>query len=182
MSQRLKSAIVGVICLSTISFAGEVLHPFMAVGWFTLVQSGIEPAQKADYLSALFDSPLLKAYVCAAFAVMMGFVFGALSGAEKRFLPNMLFSVVAGVYVAFVTQSISAGLVLGSVVWVLCFLAALAAHTLRMLGLRQGLQSHRLKEQESFEEKVQKIRDKQRMAQQISPADKSRSLGPDRTN
>lgn len=79
----------------------------MAVGWFTLVQSGIEPAQKADYLSALFDSPLLKAYVCAAFAVMTGFVFGELSGAEKRFLPNMLFSIVAGVYVAFVTQSIS---------------------------------------------------------------------------
>lgn len=173
MNQRLKAAIVGTLCLSVIGFMGDVLRPFMAVGWFTLIQSGIEPEQKADYLSALFDSPLLKAYVCGVFAVILGFVFGALSGAEKRVLPNMLFSVVAGFYVALATQSISVGLVLGPIVCVLCFLAALTTHTLRVARLRQKVQSLHLKEQESFEKKVQRIRDKQRLSRRASPTGKS---------
>jgi hypothetical protein len=173
--------VFGVIFLAPIDAVGEALRPFIAIIWFHLTQSGIDPYEKADYFSALFDSPVIKAYACAICAVVMSVLFGALSGAEKRLFPNIIFSILAGAYVAFTVQDMATGFMLGLIVFLLCLVGSLTAHALRIMRVNREGQSTRIKE-ESFEDKVQKIRDKQRLSRRASVVAKPALLAEDHTD
>lgn len=59
MNNGVRTAVFGVIFLAPIDAVGEALRPFIAFLWFNLTQSGIDPYEKADYFSALFDSPVI---------------------------------------------------------------------------------------------------------------------------
>lgn len=111
----------------------------------------------------------------------MSVLFGALSGEVKRLFPNIIFSILAGAYVAFTAQDMATGPALGFVVFLLCLAGSVTAHALRIMRVSGKEQSMRI-EEESFEDKVQKIRDKQRLSRRASVVAKPALLAEDHTD
>jgi len=173
--------VIGVACLIGISFIGETVLPFMAIGWFNVIQSSIDPAEKADYFSVLFDSAVLRAYAYGISLVVMGIVFSCVHGLKAHVPANLIFSLLGAMYVALVPGfSVSGfsvpvfsvhGLAVGAVFAGLCFLSVFAVNALRARPRQNGVQAE-AGVSESFEEKVQRIRDKQRLSRRTSSAGK----------
>lgn len=186
MNQGKMAFVIGVACLIGISFIGETVLPFMAIGWFNVIQSSIDPAEKADYFSALFDSAVLRAYAYGISLVVMGIVFSCVHGLKAHVPANLIFSLLGAMYVALVPGfSVSGfsipvfsvpvfsvhGLAVGAVFGGLCFLSVFAVDALRARPRQNGVQAE-AGVSESFEEKVQRIRDKQRLSRRASSAGK----------
>lgn len=172
MHKRTRSIIVGAICFLLIGFLAAIVLTLIALGWFSVIKSSLDPADAADYLAALFDSYLLKSYAYGLSAVVMGFLFGLLSGAERGSQANLIFSTLVGVNWGLAQQDLITASAAGVIVLAMCYFSASAAHALR-LRFRRDKSSDQIGEKESFEEKVQKIRDRQRLSRRASPVARS---------
>lgn len=71
---------------------GGVLHFALGIGWFSIVSHDIDPAEKADYLSSLLDSPVLKGVSLGAGALFSAIAFGLYSGTSRPYIANLIYA------------------------------------------------------------------------------------------
>lgn len=180
MRKIIRLIIVGAVCFYLIGFLAALVLTLIGFGWFGVISSSLDPADAADYLAALFDSSLLRSYAYGLSAVVVGFLFGLLSGAERG--SPLVFSMLVGVSwgMGDGRQELITAVSAGVIVFSMCYFSASAAQALR-LRCRPDKSEDPVEEKESFEEKVQKIRDRQRLSRRSSPVAKPSPLETDHT-
>ena|SRR5690606_2504818 len=165
----MRTFLVGIGCLVVLGVVGGVLHFALGIGWFSIVSHDIDPAEKADYLSSLLDSPVLKAVSLGAGALFSAIAFGLYSGTSRPYIANLIYAFFAAASVVpSVIESGNTAIVSFFWIFVLCFL------TIHMIWKLRNRQSNVPAEEESgqeltFQERIQEIRERQRSSRQGSP-------------
>lgn len=165
----MRAFLVGVGCLVVLGVLGGVLHFALGIGWFSIISHDIHPAEKADYLSSLLDSPVLKAISLGVGSLFSAVAFGLYSGTSRPYISNLI-------YALFAAASVVPSVIESSKVAIVSFICILAlsfiiAQIVYMLRNRQSkvTEEEAFSQELTFQEQIQAIRQRQRSSKQSSP-------------